>query len=459
MFCRFVKINSVQYCNKTRISKPQNSYCSQILFARDDKKVKVRRNPFVISANKLRDFASDKFFKRVNVLDAKSIIYHRFNHEFDVICDEHQTTRAERDSLITKFDFSTLNKETELVLDENKNLKHVFIRNTQDDTKSLKLDFDKERLSGATYIINGKKIKLDINSSDFNKLFSYSSDFDLNTGILIGDINARKFFDGHILKHFDSINNVVYGKMSKGLRNAVEEYEEKFQGKKIYVDHNVEPDVVKTCIDVLEEIPFNDIPNNIILTNFLEDDTAGLYCLGDEIVVRPSKNKDYLARRIYHEIQHRKDYLLGKPLGQINTGLALEFNHKILHDCDGQILEGKIKKQGNSIVFIDEELKELISEKVSRYATENASEYIAEVGAMMRSGTIGVCKSPKSNNILYSIKEDYVNEDLEKAKINEKEFKTLLQVYGLLGGTPEFNNAIYCKDAVGLTQEEIYSKE
>ena len=101
----------------------------------------------------------------------------------------------------------------------------------------------------------------------------------------------------------------------------------------------------------------------------------------------------------------------------------------------------------------------MISKKVSRYATESATEYIAEVGAMMRSGTIGVCKSPKSNNILYSIKEDYINEDLEESKINEEELKTLLQVYGLLGGTPEFNNVIYCKDAIGLTQEEIYSKE
>ncbi len=449
-----MKITSVQ--NREQIYSFQKPYLGQVSFARNKKEIKVRRNPFIMGANKVRDLACDKFFRSANILSAKDSIYHRYNHEFDEICREHQVTRDERDSFVTKFDIYTLNKETELFLDENKNLKSVFIRNTQDDTKSLKLDFDKERLSCVTYMIDGKKIKLDINSSDFDKAFLLSSDFDLNTGILIGDINVRKFKDGHLLKHFEAINNVVYGKMPRSLSKAVKEYEEKFQGKKIYVDHNIEPIVVRNCIDVLEKTPSDELPESLIVTNFLEEDISGLYCQGNEVVIRPTKNKDYLKRRIYHEIQHKKDYLLGKPLGQKNSGLALEFDNKILHDCDGQILEGKIEKQGNNIVFVDEELKELIANKVSNYATTNSTEYIAELGAMMRRGTIGVCKSFKSDNILYSIKNNYENEDLEDCTINEEEFKTLLKVYGLLGGTPEFNNAVYFKDAIGFTQEEIY---
>ncbi len=452
-----MKINSIKlYSPKTHLSHSVQSGV-KIYFAGTEKKQVRKSNPFVVGAGKLKNYAGDKFLKTQAGLSAKNTIFHRFNSEFDEICREHQVTRAERDSLITKFDIYTLNKETELVLDENKNLKHAFIRNTNDDTKSLKLDFEKEKLAGATYIINGKKIKLNIDSQDFEKAFLLSSDFDLNTGILIGDINSRKFRDEHILKHFDSINNVVYGKMPRKLRRAIEEFEQTYNGKKMYVDHNVEPVVVKNCIEILEHTPPNEIPDSIIITNFLEDDTAGLYCQTEAIVVRPTKNKDFLSRRIFHEMQHKKDYLTGKPLGQKNSGLALMFNNKILQDCDGQILEGKIKKEGDKIIFTDEKLIKLIEDKVSNYATTNAGEYIAEIGSMMRQGTIGVCKSFKSDNILYSIKNNYKNEDLKDCTISEEEFKTLIKVYGLLGGTPEFNNAIYFKDAIGFTQEEIFS--
>lgn len=454
-----MKINSIKlYSPKTHLSHSAQSGV-KIYFTGTEKKPMRKTNPFISGANKLKNYAGDKFLKTSGGLSAKNTIFHRFNHEFDEICREHQVTRAERDSLITKFDIFTLNKETKLVLDENKNLKNVFIRNTNDDTKSLKFDFDKEKLTGATYILNGKKIKLNVNSQDFEKTFLLSGDFDLNTGILIGDINSRKFRDGHILEHFDSINNVVYGKMPRNLRRAVEEYEKTYEGKKIYVDHNVEPSVIKSCIQILEHTPLNEIPESILVTNFLEDDTSGLYCQTEAIVIRPTKNRDILSRRLFHEIQHKKDYLTGKPLGQKNSGLALIFDNKILHDCDGQILEGKIEKEGEKIIFKDEKLIELIEDKVSNYAATNAGEYIADVGSMMRQGTIGVCPSMKSNNLLYSIKNNYKNEDLKDCTITEEEFKTLLRVYVLLGGTPEINNAIYCKDAVGLTHEEIFAPE
>ena len=454
-----MKITPAKFYSTKLLSVLSGYSVAPVYFTGTEKKPTRKTNPFISGANKLKNYAGDKFLKTSGGLSAKNTIFHRYNREFDEICKEHKVTRAERDSLFTKFDIYTLNKETEMVLDEDKNLKHVFIKNSKDDTKSLKLDFDKEKLSGATYVLNGKKIKLNTKSPDFEKAFLLSSDFDLNTGILIGDINSRKFRDGHILDHFDSINNVVYGKMPRNLRAAVEEYEAKFEGKKIYVDHNVEPQIILDCIDILEETPFNEIPQSILVTNFLEDNTEGVYCQGDAVVVRPTKNKDFLTRRLYHEIQHQKDYLTGKSLGQSNSGLALICGNKILRDCDGQILADKIEKDGENIVFKDEKLKELIEDKVSVYAATNATEYIAEVGSMMRQGVIGVCKSEKTDDALYSIKTTYINEDLNECSITPDEFKILLRVYGLLGGTPEFNNRIYFKDAIGFKQDEIYAIE
>ena len=62
----------------------------------------------------------------------------------------------------------------------------------------------------------------------------------------------------------------------------------------------------------------------------------------------------------------------------------------------------------------------------------------------------------KKNKILYSIKKSYKNADFDNCTIGKNDFKTLLKVYGLVGGTPEFNNITYYKDAHVLTSEEIF---
>lgn len=453
-----MQISSIKiYSNKTSTLP-----CAPSLkptFAGKEKNDAQKQGGFFSNISRLKENAGDKFLKTSSTPSAKDNIYKRFNDEFDTICSEHQTTRDERDTLLTKFDFTTLNKETELKLDEDKNLKNVFIKNTNDDTKSVKLDFDKEKLSGATYIIDGKKIKMKIKSPDFEKSFLRSEDFDMSTGVLIGDINKPKLEGGFVAEHFDSINNVVYGKMPMRLQHALNEYEKKYEGKKIYVDHNVDPVVIKNCIEIFDRVPLDEIPQAIIITNFMEENTAGTYCQTDEVLVKPTKDKARLRGRLFHEMQHRKDYLSGKSLGQEKTGYALMFDNKILHDCDGQILDGKIRKSGYNLVFTDNELKELIKDKVSEYAATNATEFIAEVGSMMRQGIIGVCEGIKTNNTLYSINGEYKNVGSKNCKINEEEFKTLIKTYELLGGIPEYNDKIFCKDAIILTQEDIFAPE
>ncbi len=450
-----MKIAPVKIYSNNLYSRQVKTNSVSPFFKGTEKGVINKNSELFFNACKFKNYVGDKFSRNSNVLQTKKAIFHRFNAEFDEICNEHKVTRLERESLIAKFDINSLKKETELVLDENKKLRHVYIRNTEDDTKSLKFDFENEQLTCATYAIDGKKIKLDINSSDFEKTFWHPSDFDFVTAIMIGDFDLKKLKNENVLTYLKSLNNIIYGKMPRNLQSFLEEYEDKFEGKKIYVDHNVEPVVVKNCIELFDKTPFDEIPKTVVLTNFLEDDTDGLYCQGEDILLRPTRYKDSLSRRLYHETQHRKDYLTGKPLGQTNSGLALMFNHKILHDMDGQILADKIDTMGNRIVFEDTELKELIKNKISDYATTNSGEFIAEFGAMMRRGIIGVWASDKGN-ILYSIKKNYKNEDMKPSTISKEEFKTLLQTYLLLGGTPEFNNVIFSKDALLLAQQEVF---
>ncbi len=449
-----MQISSIKIYQNKMFSPP----LGKPAFAGNEKDLNKNRG-LASGLNKFKSLAGDKFFKSPNAVSAKDKIFQRFNAECDIICDEQKTAREENGILTTNFDPYTTYKKTEFVLDEDKKLKQVVIKNVDDDTKSVKFDFDEEKLSGATCTINGKKIKLNTKSPDFEKSFLQATDFDLSTGVLIGDIDNIKLKHGHIANHFDSINNVVYGKASKKLSNALKEYEEKFEGKKIYADHNIDPVVIKNCIEIFDDIPLEDIPQSIVLTNFIQDGVAGQYCQTEEIVIRPTKNKENFAKRLFHEMQHRKDYLAGKSLGQRKTGYALIYGGEIMKDCDGQILEGKIEKAEYNIIFKDKKLKKLIEDKVSRYAATNATEFIAEIGTMMRQGTIGVTESMKTDNTLYSIKNNYKNAEFKNCTINEDEFKTLIKTYGLLGGIPEFNNVLYCKDAIALTQEDIFAPE
>jgi len=157
-------------------------------------------------------------------------------------------------------------------------------------------------------------------------------------------------------------------------------------------------------------------------------------------------------------MQHWKDYKTGIFCGQKRAGHALLYDKEIFSDNNGQILKGKIALLDNKLVISDSDLKALIIQQVSDYGITDTAEFIAEFGAMMRSGIIGVKK--ENNEIKYYINQNHKDTRQANCIINKNEFKKLIKLYLILGGTPEFNDNFKVEnEVISISQKEVMETE
>ncbi len=298
----------------------------------------------------------------------------------------------------------------------------------------LAFSFKDGCLEKLTYIRDKAEFNLDVKSPEFISLFDTKFGVESLVNVLLRLESAQNLLD----EDFDALNKLVYGEKSDELISTICDFETKFPKTKLLVDSNMDTKYILRLIDTLKTQPIQEIPKKIFLTSFMPFNTSGEFGHMNKIAILPVSDMEFFDIALCHELQHMKDYVSGLRCGQSRAGNALLYGNKIFSDIDGQILKGKISPMNGKIFFADKNIENLIANKISDYATTDSAEFIAEFGALMRKGVIGA--KIENNEIKYSINKTYKDARLNERTINKEEFSTLVKLYLLLGGTPEFNN-------------------
>ena len=306
-----------------------------------------------------------------------------------------------------------------------------------------------------TYYRNNEKIDFNIKSPEFINLFDTEYGTERIMNVLLRVDSAQNITD----EEFNDLNNLVFGKEDEETTEAKKDFNKEFPKIKLLVDNSMDIKYIKRLKEILKTQPKQDLPKKIFLTTFMPVNTSGEFAYKDVIAVSPNEDMDFFDITTYHELQHRKDYATGAPYGQKRAGHALVFDKEILSDCDDRILKGKIMFLDGDLVISNSDLKNLITQQVSSYATTDCAEFIAEFGAMIRKGIIGV--KVENNEIKYLINQYHKDTRQKDCIINKEEFAKLIKLYLLLGGTPEFNNNFreYDEKIITVSQKEAMEIE
>lgn len=327
--------------------------------------------------------------------------------------------------------------------------------NVKKDNLSLRFSFKNKFLTQMTYYRNNEKIDFNIKSPEFINLFDTEYGTERIMNVLLRVDSAQNITD----EEFNDLNNLVFGKEDEETTEAKKDFNKEFPKIKLLVDNSMDIKYIKRLKEILKTQPKQDLPKKIFLTTFMPVNTSGEFAYKDVIAVSPNEDMDFFDITTYHELQHRKDYATGAPYGQKRAGHALVFDKEILSDCDDRILKGKIMFLDGDLVISNSDLKNLITQQVSSYATTDCAEFIAEFGAMIRKGIIGV--KVENNEIKYLINQYHKDTRQKDCIINKEEFAKLIKLYLLLGGTPEFNNNFreYDEKIITVSQKEAMEIE
>ena len=318
----------------------------------------------------------------------------------------------------------------------------------------LRFSFENGCLKKLVYIRNEAEIDLDIQSPEFVSLFDTKYGVETLVNVLLRVESARNLIE----EDYEALNKIVFGEKTEEVIKAIGEFEKEFPSTKLLADNAMPVKYIERLKRILKTQPMREIPKKIFLTSFMPFNTSGEFGHTNKIAVAPVEDLEFFDVSVYHEIQHMKDYVSGLKYGQTRSGNALLYGKEIASDIHGQILKDKIMLLDGKLIISDSELKKLITQQVSDYATTNCAEFIAEFGAMMRKGIIGV--KVENGEINYSINKSHKNSRLDDCVINKEEFARLIKFYLMVGGTPEINNNFTGGDEViTLSQKDALKVE
>lgn len=397
-----------------------------------------------------------EFFAKMALLNASEGVVKYFDEQIKNATANPKTTFDKTGKVL---EHTISEKKTEIKCnykyDKHGELRQVIYSNSENYPLALRFSLNNKTLTQVTYLKNNDKIDLDIKSPEFVNLFDTQYGTERLVKVMLLVNSAQNLTD----EEFEDLNNLVFKKESKELSEAKKDFNKEFPDTKLLVDNSMEIKYITRLKDVLKTQAKQDLPKKIFLTAFMPHNTSGEFMHKDKIAVAPNMDIDFFDITIYHELQHRKDYATGAPYGQKRAGLALVFDREILSDCDDRILKGKIMFLDGDLVISNSDLKNLITQQVSSYATTDCAEFIAEFGAMIRKGIIGV--KVENNEIKYSINQYHKDTRQKDCIINKEEFAKLIKLYLLLGGTPEFNNNFreYDEKIITISQKEAMETE
>ncbi len=390
------------------------------------------------------------------VLNVSKTVLEYFDNQIKEVKDNPNTV-LDKTGKVLEYTIDDKKNEIKCLHAYNKKgeIQQVTYSSSKNNPLILNFTFDNKKLSKMTYLRNNEVINFDVKSPEFVTLFDteYGVKRIVNTLLLVD--SAQHLHD----EEFENLNNFVFGEQDEETCEAKKDFNNEFPNILLHVDNSMDVKYIKRLKEALKTQPKEEMPKRIFLTTFLPYNTSGEFMHQDTIAIAPSKDMDFFDITIYHELQHRKDYAIGAPYGQKRSGLALIFDNKILSDCNGQILQDKIMFKDNEIYITNSDLKKLISQQVSAYATTSSAEYIAEFASLMRQGAIGV--KIVDDEIKYYINPSYNDTRQEKCIIDKERFAKLVKLYLLLGGTPEFNDnfKVYNEKVISLSQKEAMETE